>query len=86
MKELATKEKQRTDFAFDELRLLDKKGEELLDLAKSYKIDGDFFFEKEKWLESFELYVYIFGILDSLANLKLVDPGEARKHYKIDPL
>lgn len=84
MKKAAEKEKRRTDFVFSELRLLDEKGKDLLELARSYKKDADFFFKKEKWFEAFELYVYLFGILDSLARLGLIDPGKAREHYKIE--
>jgi hypothetical protein len=84
MREMAEKEKERTDFAFRELALLDKRGEDLLRLAKSYKKDADTFFKEKKWLEAFELYVYLFGILDSLARLGMIDPGKARKHYKVD--
>lgn len=84
MKKIAEKEKKRTDFAFSELKLIDGKGKDLLELAVSYKKDADFFFEEQDWIGSIELYSYVFGILDSLARLKMIDPGKARKHYKIE--
>ncbi len=83
MRELAEKEKKRTDFAFKELRLLKEEGGDILEMARAYKQDADYFFSKEKWLEAFELYVYVFGILDALANLGIIDPGKAREHYKV---
>ena len=84
MEKIAIKEKKRTDLAFSELKLIDERGRDLLELARSYKQDADFFFGKKKWFESIEIYSYLFGILDSLARLKMIDPGKARPHYKIE--
>ena len=83
MFELAKKEKERVDFALRELRINDERANVVMELVNSYKEDADYFFKNKKYLEAFELYVYIFGLLDALARLNLIDPGKARKHYKI---
>jgi len=84
MKELAEKEKKRVEFAIKELKKKDDKADSVLELVYSYEKDANYFFMKKEYLESFELYVYVFGLLDALARLDLIDPGKARKHYKID--
>lgn len=82
----AEKELQRVKFALNELRLLkeDKKGKDLLLLIKSYAEDAEHFFKKEEYIESFELCSYVFGLLDSAARLGYINPGKAKKHYKIE--
>ena len=47
-------------------------------------IDANYFYAKGKLLEAFELYSYLWGLLDAGARLGLFDPGKARKHYKIE--
>jgi hypothetical protein len=70
--------------ALDALKVTDEKAHEVMELVNSYSVDADHFFSQSKFLEAFELYVYIFGILDALARLGMVDPGEARKHFKVE--
>lgn len=84
MREDAEKEMKRIEFAFSELKITDKQAEHPLELAKSYFVDAKHFFEKKDYEKSVRLLYYIFGILDSLATLKIIDPGKAKKHYKID--
>lgn len=80
----AEKELERVEFALAELKLLDSSAEPALNLAKSYFTDAKHFFDNNDYEKSNRLLYYIFGILDSLATLKLIDPGAAKKHYKID--
>ncbi len=76
-------ERDRLLFAFKELRVK-KGGEDLFELAKSYKDDALFFYEQGRLLEAFELFAYTWGLLDAGARLGVFDPGKARKHYKIE--
>jgi hypothetical protein len=55
-----------------------------MELAKSYFTDAEHFLSEHRFLEAFELYVYIFGMLDALARLGLIDPGSARHHFKVE--
>lgn len=84
-KNRAEKELLRVRFARKELRLLvdDERSRGLLCLVDSYLRDAEFFFGRGDFLECFELCVYVFGLLDSAARLGVIDPGEARDHYKV---
>ncbi len=85
LREEVEKEKRRAAFAFQEIKVNDKEGaKDLFELAKSYFDDANYFYEKGKLLEAFELYAYLWGLLDAGARLGLFDPGKARKHYKIE--
>ncbi len=79
------KEYERTVFAFKELIVIDSpKAHELYELAKSYFDDALHFYGKGLKLEAFELFAYVWGLLDAGARLGLFNPGSARKHYKIE--
>lgn len=86
IKNKADKELSRVNFALKELKLSsdDSKARDLLELIKSYAKDAQHFYGKNDYLECFELCSYVFGLLDSAARLGFIDPGNARKHYKID--
>ena len=86
IKNKADKEILRVTFALKELRLVstNSKAKDLLELIKSYAKDAQTFYDKGDLLECFELCSYVFGLLDSAARLGFIDPGSARKHYKID--
>ena len=77
------KEFERTTFAFSELKV-NKGGEDLYTLARSYFDDALHFYNKGALLEAFELFAYVWGLLDAGARLGLFNPGKARKHYKIE--
>jgi hypothetical protein len=86
MKNKAEKELSRVKFALKELKIVSKnvKARDLLRLIKSYVKDAEYFYKKGDLLECFELCSYVFGLLDSAARLGFINPGKARKHYKID--
>jgi hypothetical protein len=43
-----------------------------------------YFYEKKDFVKAFELENYIWGILDTLINLKLIDvPEEYKKWFKL---
>lgn len=79
------KEKERTEFAFKELKAKDSpEAQDLYILVKSYYDDAMHFYNTGKLLEAFELFSYVWGLLDAGARLGLFEPGLARKHYKIE--
>lgn len=84
LKSTASKERKRVMEAFTHMKIIDEKAKDVLNLAKSYRVDAEHFYEMGDYLSAFELYVYIFGMLDALARLKMIDPGKARQHFKID--
>ncbi len=80
-------EKERADFAFKEIKVKNtEKAKELFELAYSYYKDANYFYSKGQFLEAFELFAYVWGLLDAGARLGLFDPGKARRHYKIDQI
>ena len=81
---LCAKEKKRTEEALTALKVVDQSASSVMELAKSYFTDAEHFLSERRFLEAFELYVYIFGMLDALARLGLIDPGSARYHFKVE--
>ncbi|MBD3312713.1 DUF357 domain-containing protein [archaeon] len=85
LEEQVVKERERAILAFKELKVNDLPGaRDLYELAKAYYDDALHFYDKEKLLEAFELFAYVWGLLDAGARLGLFDPGAARRHYKIE--
>ncbi len=84
LRALATKERQRVSKTLPEISLIDERAKDVVDLARSYMADAEHFYEINDYVSAFELYVYIFGLLDAIARLGMIDPGRARKHFKID--
>jgi hypothetical protein len=84
VKNLAAKERQRVNETLPEVKVIDNRAKDVIELARSYRIDAEHFYEMQDYISAFELYVYIFGLLDALARLKFIDPGAARKHFKVE--
>ena len=85
LKSQVIKEFERTSFAMSELKVLSKPGaSDLFTLVKSYFDDALHFYGKGALLEAFELFAYVWGLLDAGARLGLFEPGKAKMHYKID--
>lgn len=79
------KELERTEFAIAELEVKDsEEAEDLERLIRSYYKDARYFYEKGEFLKAFELFSYVWGLLDAGARLGVFEPGEAREHYKIN--
>lgn len=78
-------EEKRADEAFCAIKVKNApEAQELFNLAKSYYDDAKHFLAHGKLLEAFELFAYLWGLLDAGARLGLFDPGAARKHYKVE--
>lgn len=85
IKRLVLKEEKRADEAFAALTVNDDpKARDLYELAFSYYEDAKHFQRNDRLLEAFELYSYLWGLLDAGARLGLFNPGIARKHFKVD--
>jgi len=62
-----------------------KRAREFMDMITSYYHDGLHFWEKERFLESFECFVYAWGWLDAGARMGFFQiPPDLKKHFKID--
>jgi hypothetical protein len=58
---------------------------DLWNMILSYWEDCKHFYKSGKKLEAFELVNYIWGLLDALANLDLIEvPAEIKKWFKIE--
>ncbi len=66
---------------FVDIKFLDKKIEEFV---LSYYKDFLYFYDKKDYVKAFELENYIWGMLDILINLKLIEVKEEyKKWFKI---
>ncbi|GEM_PF-887468 len=91
MKEICEKELKKLEEVFSDIIIpvrdkseLYKSSKNILAFVKAYFEDSKFFYEKGKYLESFELCSYIWGFLDCLAILGLITPRKTRKYFKIE--
>jgi len=87
IKELCDREIERTRFALKEISdsgLDSGKYDDLLSLVNSYFEDSIHFYDKGGFIECFELLSYLWGLLDGGARLGYIEPGKARKHFKIE--
>lgn len=79
------KELERTEFALAELEVEESdKAKDLEELVRSYFNDAKYFIDEGEHLKALSLLSYTWGLLDAGARLGVLDPGEAREHYKID--
>ena len=68
---------------FGKIKFLGK-NEDLWRLVLSYWEDCKFFYESGEYVKAFELVNYIWGMLDILANLKLINiPENMKKWFKV---
>jgi hypothetical protein len=75
------REYKKLELIFENIKFLDNKFEDFL---ISYYKDLKYFYEKKDFVKAFELENYIWGILDALINLKLIEvPEEYKKWFKL---
>ncbi|MGC9133330.1 MAG: DUF357 domain-containing protein [Nanopusillaceae archaeon] len=66
---------------FEKIIFKDKRFEEFL---LSYYKDMKYFYENKEYVKAFELENYIWGILDALINLNLIEvPEDYKKWFKL---
>ncbi|MEO2154482.1 MAG: DUF357 domain-containing protein [Nanoarchaeota archaeon] len=84
---ITDRELKKLKIVFDRLNFsnLKEKNNDLYNLISSYFYDLLYFYEKKDYVKAFELINYIWGYLDCLANLKIIEPDkEIKKWFKIN--
>jgi hypothetical protein len=79
LKDIAEKELKRMQIVIEQVESLNKNGEEILKLAKSYLTDAKYFYEKKKFLEAFEAAVIAWAYLDAGLHFKVFRIPESMK-------
>ena len=75
------REYKKLELIFKNIKFLDNRFENFL---ISYYNDLKYFYEKKDFVKAFELENYIWGILDTLINLRLIEvPEEYKKWFKL---
>ena len=82
IKNAAEVEMKRMDEIFNNLSVKkDKRAKEFYSFAENYFNDGKYFFEKEKFIESFEAFIISWAYLDIGIKLELFVPDKKIKKY-----
>ncbi|MFP3290138.1 MAG: hypothetical protein RXN31_02950 [Candidatus Nanopusillus acidilobi] len=75
------REYKKLELIFKNIKFLDNR---FKDFLISYYNDLKYFYEKKDFVKAFELENYIWGILDTLINLRLIEvPEEYKKWFKL---
>lgn len=84
VKEEAKKELDRIESIIKNLKVIDSKGEDIMKLINSYYEDAKHFYEKGKYLQSFEALVICWAYADAGLHLKVFEiPEELRRIFTI---
>ena len=82
IKKAAEKEMGRMKEIFESIAIKeDKRADEFYSFAENYFEDGKYFFEKKKYVESFEAFIIAWAYLDVGIKLKLFKPDKKVKKY-----
>jgi len=82
---LLDREIYKLSIVFQKVNLKSNEIDDLWKMILSYWKDCKYFYESGKKLEAFELVNYIWGLLDALANLDLIEvPGDIKKWFKVE--
>ena len=81
IEEAAKKEVERINKIMESVKLKDIKGIELLELAKSYAKDSNYFLKEGKFLQAFEAAVIAWGYIDSGLHLDFFEIDEKIKKW-----
>jgi len=75
------REYKKLELIFKNIKFLDNR---FKDFLISYYKDLKYFYKKKDFVKAFELENYIWGILDTLINLRLIEvPEEYKKWFKL---
>lgn len=85
MKQVAKKEIDRLAPVFEKIEVSNRdRAVELFDFAKRYYSDSKYFFQKKKYVESFEAAIISWAYIDIGLKLEFFKvPGELRKHFTV---
>jgi len=83
IKQAAEREMKRMKEVFSKLKKKDsKKADEFYEFAHNYYSDGIYFFEKKKYVESFEAFIIAWAYIDIGLKLKIFSaPKEHKKWF-----
>jgi len=73
-----------TTKAIDKVKIVNKKGEDMLDMATRYLSDAKHFKDKNDYVNSFACINYAHGWLDAGARLGFFDVGGDNKLFTVD--
>lgn len=83
LQESAKRELERMQAVFSRVEATDE-GKELLKLAEAYLQDAKYFYEKKKFLESFEAAIIVWAYIDAGLHLKIFKvPASMRKVFTV---
>jgi len=81
----AKKEIKRMEDVIEKVEALSEEGKEVLQLAKAYMKDANYFYEKKKFLEAFEAAVIAWAYVDAGLHLKVFKvPESMKKIFTVD--
>ncbi|MCS7094001.1 MAG: DUF357 domain-containing protein [Candidatus Aenigmarchaeota archaeon] len=84
LEDLCKKEIEKMEKVFKEIKVVDKNGLELYNLALSYFTDSKYFSEKKDLIRAFEAIVISWAYIDAGLHLKLFDvPSELKIYFTI---
>lgn len=84
LEDLCKKEIEKMEKVFKEIKVVDKNGLELYNLALSYFTDSKYFLEKKDLIRAFEAIVISWAYIDAGLHLKLFDvPSELKIYFTI---
>ncbi len=82
IKDAAEREMRRMKEIFNNIEIAnDKKAAEFYSFAENYFKDGKYFFEKEKYVESFEAFIIAWAYIDAGLKLSFFNVNEKIKEY-----
>ena len=82
IKQAAEREMKRMEEIFSNVEIIDdEKGREFFSFAENYFNDGKYFFENEKYIESFEAFIISWAYLDIGLKLNFFKVGKNVKKY-----
>ena len=85
MESLAKKEIGKVDIILKELKLVDPKGKNILDLINSYFEDAKYFYSKKQYVQAFEAAVMCWTYADAGLHLKVFEvPDNLKEFFTLD--
>lgn len=84
LRDVAKKEIDQMDEIIEEVKVVDKKGNDIMELSKAYFSDSKHFFEKKDFIRAFEAVVISWTYIDSGLHLKVFKiPEKFKDHFTI---
>ena len=82
---LAKKEIDKVELILKELKLIDSKGKDILNLINSYFEDAKYFYSKKQFIQAFEAAVMCWTYADAGLHLKVFEINDSlKKMFTVD--